>query len=104
MGLVSSRLVILGGRFAEFSSSVLNGPFAKMPQFIFGYRIVSAVCVISLTLVLTSHMVPEVSVNRTKLCVHVSAVRTKTDVRENHDGTCFQCCSRPAKPGSELGW
>lgn len=60
-------------------------------------------CVMSLTLVLTSRMVPEVSVNRTKSCVDVSAIRTKTDTWENQDGTCFQCCSRPAKPGSELG-
>lgn len=101
--IVSSRLMILGGRFEEFSPSVLNGPFVKMPRFIFGWRIVSVVCVISLTIVLTSHMVPEVSVNRTKSCVHVSAIRTKTDVRKNHDGTCFQCCSRLAKPGSGLG-
>lgn len=60
-------------------------------------------CVMSLTLVLTSHMVPEVSVNRTKSCVHESAIRIKTDIWENHDGAYFQCCSRPAKPGSELG-
>jgi hypothetical protein len=90
--------------FDDFSPSVLNGPFTKIPQFIFGKRIVSALCVISLTLVLTSHMMPEVSVNRTKSCVHVSAMRTKTDVREKHDGRCFHCCSRPMKPGSELGW
>jgi len=67
-------------------------------------RIVSVLCVISLTLVLTSHMMPEVSVNRTKSCVHVSAMRTKTDEQENHDGRCFHCCSCPVKPGSELGW
>ena len=48
-----------------------------MPQFIIGQRLVSAVCVISITPVLTSQMVPEVPVNRTKSCVHASAMCAK---------------------------
>jgi len=79
---------------------------AHLPKFrsLFLFSEKFLLCVISLTLVLTSHMMPEVSVNRTKSCVHVSAMRTKTDVQENRDSRCFYCCSRPVKPGSELGW